>query len=147
MKFLVGADGSQLSERAFEHAVSLLHDEDHLFLINIIDPGQLVNLSGSSSFETQKEFSHSIKKEKEEYLSSLCHNHPSFSAKKVTVHKQIISSLDIGRELCEFCQTHQIDMLLIGVNGSSSQIERSLIGSTSTYCVHNAPCTVYVIRK
>lgn len=49
-----------------------------------------------------------------------------------------------GREICEEAQGY--DMVVIGCRGRSP-VSELLLGSTSAYVVHHAPCPVLVLRN
>jgi nucleotide-binding universal stress UspA family protein len=49
-----------------------------------------------------------------------------------------------GREICAEAQGYE--MVVIGCRGRS-QVSELLLGSTSGYVVHNAPCAVLVLRS
>lgn len=51
-----------------------------------------------------------------------------------------------GRTICEVASTWGADAIVLGTRGRSGPIE-FLLGSTSNYVVHRAPCTVLVVKS
>lgn len=47
--------------------------------------------------------------------------------------------------IVDFCRDAKVDLLVMGSRGIGA-VKRALMGSTSAYCVHNAPCPVVVCR-
>jgi nucleotide-binding universal stress UspA family protein len=52
---------------------------------------------------------------------------------------------EAGPVLCEQAKTLNADVVVVGSRGRGA-IRRMLLGSVSTYVVHNAPCPVLVVR-
>ena len=50
-----------------------------------------------------------------------------------------------GTVLCEHAKALKADVVVVGSRGRGA-IRRALLGSVSTYVVHNAPCPVLVVR-
>jgi nucleotide-binding universal stress UspA family protein len=50
-----------------------------------------------------------------------------------------------GPVLCERAEALGADVVVVGSRGRGA-IRRALLGSVSTYVVHNAPCPVLVVR-
>jgi nucleotide-binding universal stress UspA family protein len=50
-----------------------------------------------------------------------------------------------GEVLCEEARVLRADVVVVGSRGLGA-IRRALLGSVSTYVVHNAPCPVLVVR-
>jgi nucleotide-binding universal stress UspA family protein len=50
-----------------------------------------------------------------------------------------------GPTLCESAERLSADVIVVGSRGRGA-IKRALLGSVSTYVVHNAPCPVLVVR-
>lgn len=52
---------------------------------------------------------------------------------------------DPGQEICQLAATWNADLIVIGRRGYTGLTE-ALLGSTSNYVVHNAPCAVLVLQ-
>ncbi|HBV61644.1 MAG TPA: universal stress protein [Rhodopirellula sp.] len=50
-----------------------------------------------------------------------------------------------GKEICDLAATEKAELIVTGAKGRS-MIERTLLGSTSDYIAHHAPCSVLVAR-
>ena len=51
-----------------------------------------------------------------------------------------------GKEICELAANENAELIVTGAKGRST-IERTLLGSTSDYVAHHAPCSVLVARS
>ncbi|HIK33354.1 MAG TPA: universal stress protein [Oscillatoriales cyanobacterium M59_W2019_021] len=51
-----------------------------------------------------------------------------------------------GRTICEVARTWGADAIVLGTRGRSGVLEL-LLGSTSNYVVHRAPCTVLAVKS
>ncbi len=51
-----------------------------------------------------------------------------------------------GKEICELAVNENAELIVTGAKGRST-IERTLLGSTSDYVAHHAPCSVLVARS
>ncbi len=52
---------------------------------------------------------------------------------------------DPGRMICETAKNESVDLIVIGRNQKSA-LSEMLLGSTSNYVLHHAPCSVMVIQ-
>lgn len=50
-----------------------------------------------------------------------------------------------GKEICDLAASEKFELIVTGAKGRST-IERTLLGSTSDYVAHHAPCSVLVAR-
>ncbi|XP_024193719.1 universal stress protein A-like protein isoform X1 [Rosa chinensis] len=53
---------------------------------------------------------------------------------------------DPKKAICEAVEKFNIEFLVLGSHGRGT-VQRAFLGSVSNYCVHNAGCTVLVVRK
>lgn len=56
--------------------------------------------------------------------------------------------VELGRSgpvICRFAADAHADVVVVGSRGQG-ELRRALLGSTSSYVVHNAPCPVLVVR-
>ena len=57
----------------------------------------------------------------------------------------IVENGSPGPTLCQVAEKVAADVIVVGSRGRGA-IKRALLGSVSTYVVHNAPCPVLVVR-
>jgi nucleotide-binding universal stress UspA family protein len=60
--------------------------------------------------------------------------------------RHIIREGHCGKEICELASNENAELIVTGAKGRST-IERTLLGSTSDYVAHHAPCSVLVARS
>ncbi|KAL6969869.1 hypothetical protein U1Q18_029584, partial [Sarracenia purpurea var. burkii] len=48
--------------------------------------------------------------------------------------------------ICEAVEKLQIELLILG-SYSKGALKRTILGSVSSYCTHNAKCPVLVVKK
>ncbi|XP_004299063.1 PREDICTED: universal stress protein Sll1388-like isoform 1 [Fragaria vesca subsp. vesca] len=53
---------------------------------------------------------------------------------------------DPKKAICEAVEKFNIELLVLGSHGRGI-VQRAFLGSVSNYCIHNARCTVLVVRK
>ncbi|OWM63544.1 universal stress protein PHOS34-like [Punica granatum] len=53
---------------------------------------------------------------------------------------------DARNVLCEAVEKHQAAMLVVGSHGYGA-LKRAFLGSVSDYCIHNASCSVVIVKK
>jgi nucleotide-binding universal stress UspA family protein len=51
-----------------------------------------------------------------------------------------------GRRICEFADSEEIDLIVMGRRGLSG-VNEFLMGSVSNYVLHHAPCSVLIYKK
>eukprot|EP00842_Homolaphlyctis_polyrhiza_P005934 jgi/Hompol1/6341/HPOL_000880-RA len=58
----------------------------------------------------------------------------------------MIESKDPQGTIIKLCHTIKADIVAVGTQGRST-LERLFMGSVSTHVLHNAPCTIVVVRE
>jgi nucleotide-binding universal stress UspA family protein len=133
-KILVGIDGSDYSDKAFEYAIFLAsRSKSNLLIVNVLEEYGNVGYSISKELEQQsKELleMYRLKAEKSN-LSSLS-----------TIQLRGISA---AGQILELADTKGVDTIVIGSRGPH-EIKEFLLGSTTYKIVHNAKCTVVIAK-
>ncbi|EDX83594.1 universal stress protein family, putative [Synechococcus sp. PCC 7335] len=62
---------------------------------------------------------------------------------QATIHQEIG---DPGKTICQVAKEEDADLIIVGSHGRKG-IGELLMGSVSSYVVHRAPCSVFVVRK
>ena len=134
-KILVGVDGSEYSDKAFDYAVSLIQNhKQQLLIVHIIE--NFGNI-GYSNFNQLKQDSQTILQkyrtnaERKGLKSSIkiIEDQGSNSAEKI---------LDIS-------ESEKVDTIIVGTKGQKSS-EQFLLGSTSYKVAHYSKCTVIIVK-
>jgi nucleotide-binding universal stress UspA family protein len=133
-KILVGIDGSEYSDKAFEYATFIASRcKSNLLIVNVLEEYGNVGYSISKELERQsKELleMYRLKAEKSN-LSSLS-----------TIQLRGISA---AGQILELADTKGVDTIVIGSRGPH-EVKEFLLGSTTYKIVHNAKCAVVIAK-
>ncbi len=133
-KILVGIDGSQYSDKAFEYAIFLASRcKSNLLIVNVLEEYGNVGYSISKELERQsKELLETYRqKAKKSSLSSVA----TIQLRGISAAGQILGLAD----------TKGVDTIVIGSRGPH-EIKEFLLGSTTYKIVHNAKCAVVIAK-
>lgn len=138
-KIMVAVDGSKQSEQAFLEALDLAKDnEDELFIVSIINKVELTH----SAYAFSKIYAEEKQKIEVEMLKKI------HDAKEYGIN-DIHAIVETGdpRNLIGtvFPQQEAIDLIVMGATGKGA-IQQALVGSTASYVVTHAPCSVLVVK-
>lgn len=66
----------------------------------------------------------------------------------VTVKTKVleIESEDIGKSIIEYAKEKNVDVIVIGAKGMTTEIKEFFLGSVAGYVIHHAHCSVFAIR-
>lgn len=138
-KIMVAVDGSKQSEQAFLEALDLAKDnEAELFIVSIINKVELTH----SAYVFSKIYAEEKQKIEVEMLKKI------HDAKEYGIN-DIHAIVETGdpRNLIGtvFPQQEAIDLIVMGATGKGA-IQQALVGSTASYVVTHAPCSVLVVK-
>ncbi|OZS39411.1 universal stress protein [Enterococcus hirae] len=138
-KIMVAVDGSKQSEQAFLEALDLAKDnEAELFIVSIINKVELTH----SAYAFSKIYVEEKQKIEVEMLKKI------HDAKEYGIN-DIHAIVETGdpRNLIGtvFPQQEAIDLIVMGATGKGA-IQQALVGSTASYVVTHAPCSVLVVK-
>ena len=138
-KIMVAVDGSKQSEQAFLEALDLAKDnEAELFIVSIINKVELTH----SAYAFSKIYAEEKEKIEVEMLKKI------HDAKEYGIN-DIHAIVETGdpRNLIGtvFPQQEAIDLIVMGATGKGA-IQQALVGSTASYVVTHAPCSVLVVK-
>ncbi len=138
-KIMVAVDGSKQSEQAFLEALDLAKDnETELFIVSIINKVELTH----SAYAFSKIYAEEKQKIEVEMLKKI------HDAKEYGIN-DIHAIVETGdpRNLIGtvFPQQEAIDLIVMGATGKGA-IQQALVGSTASYVVTHAPCSVLVVK-
>ncbi|WP_101845914.1 universal stress protein [Halobacillus sp. Marseille-P3879] len=141
-KILVAYDGSELSKKAIQEALSKesVNNEAEVHVISVIKPtGPFTNAKMSESIGTElaDQLKKDLEKIKEEFK---------------TVHHPIVTEALVGKgennpgiKICEYANKNDIDLIIIGNRGLGN-VKKFFLGSVSNNVVQHAKCPVLVIK-
>ena len=121
---MVAVDGSRQSIKAFAEALDLAKDnEAHLFIVSIINKVELTH----SAYAMLKKIN-----DAKEYGIAEIH-----AIVETGDPRNLIANVIPGQE--------NIDLIVMGATGKGA-IQQALVGSTASYVVSHAPCSVLVVK-
>ncbi|MFC7061696.1 universal stress protein [Halobacillus seohaensis] len=141
-KILVAYDGSQLSKKAIQEALTKesANSEAEVHIVSVIEQtGPVTNAKMSENIGT--ELAETLKEDleliKEEFKTV---HHP-------IVTEAIVGSGDgnSGSMICKYADNNDIDLIIIGNRGLGN-VKKFLLGSVSKTVVQHAKCPVLVIK-
>jgi nucleotide-binding universal stress UspA family protein len=135
-RILIGIDGSEYADKAFEYATSLVQkfENSHLLIVNIIEKFATVGHSISVELE----------RERNEMLRKYQDKASNMGLKSVDVIREEGGSA--AKQILEISLRENIDTIVIGSRGQYLTLEDSIIGSTSYKLAQSAKCTVIIVR-
>ena len=134
-KILVGVDGSEYSDKAFEYAISIIQNhKQQLLIVHVIE--NLGNI-GYSNFNQLKQDSQIIL---QKYITK-------------AESKGLKSSLRIiedegnspAEKILDISEKEKVDTIIVGTKGQKPS-EQFLLGSTSYKVAHYSKCTVIIVK-
>ncbi len=155
-KVLAAIDLSDNSEGVFEQAVALASSSRaSLMLLHVLSyeeedsPSPVASVSPyvpGSAFIAEAWDMHRMEWEKYEQqglqlLRSLCER--AIAAGLQTEFTQTFGST--GRVICELARNWEAEVIVMG-RRSHSRLGELFLGSVSNYVVHQAPCSVFIVR-
>lgn len=133
---LVAVDGSEQSDKAVLEAVKIaMRNETSLFVLNVKDDVRLYSSAYGIPLilENLEEQSRAIIERATELI------------KKQVEFKSFRVEGSPKKEIIDFAEEHDIDLIVIGVTGKGA-FDRLLVGSTTAYVIDHARCNVMVVK-
>ena len=133
-KILVGIDGSQYADKAFEYAIFLASRcKSNLLIVNVLEEYGNVGYSISKELERQgKQLLETYRQRAEK--SGL-----------LSVAAIELRGISAAAQILQLAETKGVDTIILGSRGPH-EVKEFLLGSTSYKVVHNAKCTVVIAK-
>lgn len=146
MKIIVTADGSEFSRTAIEKCCELLADPENT-AIKIVSPFEIIEpMDISISPEFSRELESSARSQAEEFAAQAAAQiKERFPNSKIDVTIQVSIGV-IDEILIETAKEWAADLIVIASHERGFW-QRKLLGSVPDSLIHNAPCSVLVVRK
>ena len=147
-KILIAIDGSKPSLDASEQAISLAAKyEAELIAVHVVSPdvrhGYLEDVITPGLPASLKEVVVLAMEKGQKYLDDVKQN---ASENKVEVRTEVlIGGSSVVKEIVEYAEEHQIDLIVIGTRGISG-IKKMLLGSTASGVLSYARCPVLIVK-
>ncbi|XP_008451578.1 uncharacterized protein LOC103492816 isoform X4 [Cucumis melo] len=147
---VIGVDDSECAIATLEWTLDQFFSQTiriHPFKLVVVhvkpSPDVFVGFSGSGrSVETYQAFDGDLKRKAARTIKiarEIC------SSKSVCDVEFEVEEGDARYVLCEAAIKHRASVLVVGSRGHGG-MKRAFLGSVSDYCVHQAPCTVMIVK-
>ncbi|RHH69112.1 MULTISPECIES: universal stress protein [Vagococcus] len=139
---LVGTDGSEQAQQAFEKAVSVAKRNNAEIVVAHIIENKLYG--GTMAFST---FSPDIVQEETNQAKELLESYKKIA--KDLGYNRVKVTLEFGSPkvmmATELPEKYNTDLIMVGQSGLNA-VERLVMGSVSDHIIRTAPCDVLVVR-
>ncbi|GMP83333.1 hypothetical protein CsSME_00037285 [Camellia sinensis var. sinensis] len=95
---------------------------------------------------TDSEFVNSVQEQNRVVSMGILEKAKSICASHGVNAETIAQDGDPKQAICDAVEKYNINLLVLG-DHELGKVKRALIGSVSSYCVHNAKCPVLVVKK
>ncbi|XP_068638921.1 universal stress protein A-like protein isoform X2 [Aristolochia californica] len=147
-KVMVAVDESDCSHYALEWMLNNLREccspSSPLILFNvqsIVDLGLLAAASHGGAQLIQ-----SVSEQQKKFSMALLEKAKAMCDKEGVAANMISEVGDPKDAICGAVERLNVNLLILGSRGRGL-LKRTFLGSVSNYCVHNAPCSVLVVKK
>ena len=153
-KILAAIDGSEMSHDVFKTALDIAKaDKANLLLLHVLSFEEQNSLSipmptgldyfqaADGELQIYREQWQTYEQHSLNLLKSLADRSTTEGA--TTQFHQIPGGP--GRKICEFAQSEDVDLIVMGHRGISA-LNELLLGSISNYVLHRAPCSVLMSK-
>ncbi len=152
-KILAAIDGSEMSHDVFKTALDIAKpDKANLLLLHVLSFEEQNSLwipmpTGLAYFQVADSDKLKIYREQWQTYEQHSLNLLKLLADRSTTEGVTTEFHQIpggpGRKICEFAQSEDIDLIVMGHRGISA-LNELLLGSVSNYVLHHAPCSVLI---
>ncbi|MFB6107519.1 MAG: universal stress protein [Haloplanus sp.] len=137
---LVPFDGSDLSVRALDHALSSFPDAA-VTVLYVVDPIDLVYEAEAGGTGVAEEWFAAAREGADDVLDRA---QARADEDDVTLSREVIVGA-AGREIVRYTEDHDVDHVVLGSHGREG-LSRVLLGSVAEYVVRRAAAPVTVVR-
>ncbi len=150
IKILLATDGSDFSRAAIDAACEILAGGKNNY-IEIISVSEEVADTGTEPFGVSADYIREVEKIGREKAAKIATEAEEMIRGRVVdsqvkLTTKIVKGASAGKTIVEEAQNGQADLIVVGSHGHGFW-KRAFLGSTSDKVIHNAPCSVLVVRK
>ena len=139
---LVPVDGSDHSEKAFEHALDEL-PEAEITLLHVVNPVSSFSYGGDDYFDAEGYQKH-VERQREEG-ETLLEGYRETAAERGIEVETVLETGRPPREILETIEAEDVDRVVMGSRGRSG-VGRVLFGSVAETVTRRAPVPVTIVR-
>ncbi|XWS63544.1 hypothetical protein CRYUN_Cryun06bG0108300 [Craigia yunnanensis] len=148
-KVMVAIDESECSHYALQWALENLGgtiSASQLIIFNAQPFDHFAYLSASTYGATPLDLITTVQENQKKLTIALLEKAKDICTKHGVDAETMTEVGDPKEKICEAVEKLNIELLILGTHGRGA-IQRAFLGSVSNHCVHNAKCSVLVVRK
>ena len=135
-KILVAIDDSEQSYKALKEALAIARRNDsQLYILTVTDMS--IAIADARIVQYMRELADEQSKKVTEKIEKHLPSDINYTIRKVEGTPKV--------SIVQFAKETGIDLIAMGATGKGA-IERTLVGSTTSYVVSHAPCNVLVVK-
>ena len=142
MRYLIAVDSSDNAKKAVEHALTIMSPEsDFVVLLTVVE-----QISFFDEINLQENMIRDFRRQLEEKATETLTKYTKILTDANIPHDSFVRKGSAKEVICDEALNKSIDTIIIGRRGMNA-VKRLFVGSTSEYCIQNAPCSVLVIKE
>lgn len=146
-RILVAVDGSDISMKAADYAITLAKNNDNneaeIFVINVIDIPPMFKMLPS---DTRKQLIRIGRQQATQIFDTIEQMAKRHDVKTNKVNTEMVeTSMSAADEIIRYAKEKGVDLIVVGTKGRSG-MSKALLGSVASKVVTYSPCSVLVVR-
>merc|ERR1711934_479724 len=142
MKWMVAVDSSEYARKAFDRALQLMNpDTDELFVISVAEDHRAIVMGPYADYGLHLQLEQKI----EDQTRTLLRSYAAKCRARNLKFACLLGRGAPGEAICNEAAARNVDAIVVGRHGAD-WMERLVLGSTSNYLVHNAKCSIMVVK-
>ncbi len=138
-KILVPLDGSELSEKAIEKAVSLLEAEGKMVLLRVLELPEIGTWAPIDAVVAHQEEEKMVR----EYLKDLA---TKWKGRGVNLETRIHPGPNPGNSIVAAAEEEEVDLIVMSSHGRTG-FARFMLGSVAEKVVRHCPGPIYILKE
>ena len=146
-RILVAVDGSDISMKAADYAITLAKNNDNneaeIFVINVIDIPPMFKMLPS---DTRKQLIRIGRQQATQIFDTIEQIAKRHDVKTNKINTEMVeTSMSAADEIIRYAIEKGVDLIVVGTKGRSG-MSKALLGSVASKVVTYSPCSVLVVR-
>ena len=146
-RILVAVDGSDISMKAADYAITLAKNNDNneaeIFVINVIDIPPMFKMLPS---DTRKQLIRIGRQQATQIFDTIEQMAKRHDVKTNKINTEMVeTSMSAADAIIRYAKEKGVDLIVVGTKGRSG-MSKALLGSVASKVVTYSPCSVLVVR-
>ena len=146
-RILVAVDGSDISMKAADYAITLAKNNDNneaeIFVINVIDIPPMFKMLPS---DTRKQLIRIGRQQATQIFDTIEQMAKRHDVRTNKINTEMVeTSMSAADEIIRYAKEKGVDLIVVGTKGRSG-MSKALLGSVASKVVTYSPCSVLVVR-